>query len=225
MREIILWANRALNIGSGTGAGFKRGTSLPHLLDTCRISFLCAGRATKNALHWWKSEFLQLTVRLAESLQSISYPRWGVDAKDVFRAQCALDIAMRLHTKVPGFVDKSLFQALHVCSVEMFDLEVKSLDYILGSHIRTRNNALSTGEVPGSVSGADWEEVLEGKEYVGFRILDDGNGRGERYPEDLQSSCKQRIGFMWERLSYLYEEELRSILNEFEIGSPSPASE
>ncbi|KAJ3479859.1 hypothetical protein NLI96_g8768 [Meripilus lineatus] len=202
MREIILWANRALNIGSGTGAGFKRGTSLPHLLDTCRISFLCAGRATEAALDWRKSEFLQLTVRLAESLQSISYPERRVDTTTVFGAQCALDMAMRFHTKVPGFVDKSLFQALHVCSMKMLDLEVKDRPLELRYHIRTRNNALSTGEVPGSVSGADWEEVLEGKEYVGFRILDDGNDRDEWYHEDLQSSCKQRIQFMWSKIQW-----------------------
>ncbi|KAJ3486269.1 hypothetical protein NLI96_g4343 [Meripilus lineatus] len=192
----------ALDSGYGSSARFKCSASLPHLLEMCRISFLCAGRATKDALDSWESEFLQLTVRLAESLQSISYPEENVNTRDVFRAQCALDMAMRLHTKVPGFVDKSLFQALHVCSVKMFDLTVKDWSFVLESHIRTQNNALSTGEVPGSVSGPDWEEVLEGKEYVGFRILDDGNDRDEWYHEDLQSSCKQRIQFMWSKIQW-----------------------
>ncbi|KAJ3479858.1 hypothetical protein NLI96_g8769 [Meripilus lineatus] len=225
MEIIIDCITGALNSGSGSGAGFKCSASLPHLLEMCRISFLCAGRATEEIPDWSKWAFRQLTVRLAESLQFISYPDRGVDTKDVFRAQCALDMAMRLHTKVPGFVDKSLFQALHVCSVNMLDLTVKDRPLGLGSHIWTLNNALSTGEVPGSVSGADWEEVLQGKEYVGFRILDDGNDRDEWYHEDLQSSCKQRIRFMWAKLSKDYEKQFRSILDELETGSPSPASE
>ncbi|KAJ3476183.1 hypothetical protein NLI96_g11333 [Meripilus lineatus] len=226
MGIIIDCITGALDSGSGSGAGFKCSASLPHLLEMCRISFLCAGRATEEIPDWWKSEFLQLTVRLAESLQSISYPESRVDTKDVSRAQCALDMAMRLHTKVPGIVDKSLFQALHVCSVKMFDLLVKDLSYTLGSHIRTRNNALSTGEVPGSVSEADWEEVLQGKEYVGFRILDDVNDRDEWYHEDLQSSCKQRIGFMWSKLgSWFSTCHFLPILHEFELDTNTPISE
>ncbi|KAJ3479857.1 hypothetical protein NLI96_g8764 [Meripilus lineatus] len=226
MKIIIRCITGALDSGSGSGAGFKCSASLPHLLEMCRISFLCAGRATEYALYLWKSEFLQLTVRQAESLQSISYPERYVEIIDVFRAQCTLDMAMRLHTKVPGFVDKSLFQAMHVCSLKMFDLCVETWHpSYLKDHIRTRNNALSTGEVPGSVSGADWEEVLQGKEYVGFRILDDGNDRDEWYHEDLQSSCKQRIGLMWAKLSGFLEKDFRSILDKFEIGSSSPASQ
>ena len=185
----------------------------------CRISFLCAGRATDDALVYRKSEFLQLTVRLAESLQSISYPEEGVDTKDVFRAQCTLDMAMRLHTKVPGIVDKSLLQTLHVCSVKMFDLTVKDSSDILGSRIRTRNNA------PGSVPEADWEEVLREKNYAGVRVSEDGNDRDQWYYEDLQSSCKQRIGFLWAKFSTLdsfYEERFRSILHEFELEPDTP---
>ena len=151
----------------------------------------------------------------------------GVYTGDVFRAQCALDMAMRLDTKVPGVVDESLFQALHACSVKMFDLEVKDRPNSLGSHIRKRNDALSTGEVPSSVPEADWEEVLQGKEkeYVGFWIPDDGNERDEWYHEDLQISCNQRIGLMWSHLPIYPEDVFRSILNEFEIGSPSPVPE
>ncbi|KAJ3478094.1 hypothetical protein NLI96_g10003 [Meripilus lineatus] len=213
----------ALDSGSGNGAGFKR--RAPHLLEMCRISFLCAGRATEYALDSWKSEFLQLTVRLAELLQSISYPKRGVYTMDVFRAQCGLDMAMRLHTKVPGFVDKSLFQALHVYSVKMFYLVVdSSVSDESISPIPTQNNAPSTGEVPGSGSRADWEEVLQGKEYVGFRILDDGSDRYEWYHEDLQSSCKQRIGFMWSDFLVL-RKEFSQILVEFEIESNTPISE
>ncbi|KAJ3490434.1 hypothetical protein NLI96_g1455 [Meripilus lineatus] len=185
LKSIIDGANGALDNSSGSGAGSKYNSSLPHLLELCRISFLCAGRAAEHALYLWESGFLQLTGRLAELLQSISYPERDVDTEDVFRAQCALDMAMRLHTKVPDFVDKSLFQALHVYSVKMFNLGVDNGPETWGYHIWPRNNVLSTGEVPGSVSGADWEEVLQGKEYVGFRILDDGNDREEWYHEDL----------------------------------------
>ena len=71
----------ALDSGSGSGAGFKCSASLPHLLEMCRVSFLCAGRATEDALRWWKSVFRQLTVRLAESLQSISYTEEDVYTK------------------------------------------------------------------------------------------------------------------------------------------------
>ncbi|KAJ3475994.1 hypothetical protein NLI96_g11461 [Meripilus lineatus] len=225
IKVILNCLTGALDSGSGTGNGFKSSGSLPHLLEMCRISFLCAGRATEHALDSWKSVLLQLTVRLAESLQSISYPKRRVDTGDVFRAQCALDMAMRLHTKVPGFVDKSLFQALHVCSFKMFDLCVETWNpSYMKDHIRTRNNALSTGESPGSFSGADWEEVLQGKEYVGFRILDDGNDRDEWYHEDLKSSCKQRMGFIWSMVLG-WRKAFSEILVEFGIESNTPISE
>ena len=134
--SVIDNATEALNSDSDNGARFNCSDSLPHLLEICRIFFLCAGRTPEYDRYAWKDGFSQLMVRLAESLQSISYPEEGVYTRDVFRAQCALDMAMRLHTKVPGFIDASLFQALHVCSVKMFNLEVKDLPFSLGSRIR-----------------------------------------------------------------------------------------
>lgn len=217
MGIIIRCATKALDSGSGTHAGFKCTSSLSHLLEMCRISFLCAGNATGDTLNSWKNDFVQVTVRLAGSLKAMSYPEENVSTKDVFQAQFTLDMAMRLHMKVPGIIDKSLFQALHVCSVKMFNLEVKDRPSEMGSHIRTRNNALSDDDAPGNVLEADWEQVLRERKYVGVRIPDDGMNRNEWYYEDLQASCKQRIGFMWSRLHL--PTTFRVVLEEFEVES------
>ena len=162
--------------------------------------------------------FPALTVRLAESLRSIPYPERAVNTDDVFRVQCVLDMAMVLHTKVPGVVDKSLFQALHDYSVRMFDLEVKKWLGMV-SRISKRNNSLPTdNNASGNVVETDWERVLREDKYVGVQIRDNGNYGVEWYQEDLRLNCKQRIEFM---LSYLefgeYKERFPLILETFEI--------
>ena len=111
----------AFDATSGDGAGFKCIDSLRELLEICRTFFLCAGRTIEDGRDEWKAKSSQLTLRLANSLQSISYPEKDVDTTDVFRAQCALDMAMKLHTKLPGIVDESLLQALHGCSIKTFN--------------------------------------------------------------------------------------------------------
>ncbi|KAJ3479631.1 hypothetical protein NLI96_g8926 [Meripilus lineatus] len=96
----------------------------------------------------------------------------------------------------------------------------------MGSRIRTRNDALRPcmDEVSGGgVPEADWKKVVRGEEYVGIQIRDDGNHGDEWYYEDLQSSCKMRVEFMWSNLRH-WREGFRSILDEFETDVRVPMS-
>ncbi|KAJ3476734.1 hypothetical protein NLI96_g10960 [Meripilus lineatus] len=223
MENVVNYATSALDSGSGDGAGFQCSASLPHLLEICRISFLCAGRTTAEGDGWWwKLQFRQLTDRMVQSLQSISYPESGVHTLDVFRAQCALDMAMRLHIKVPGIVDTSLFQALHACSIKMFSAEAYDRDWYKDGDIKTRNDEPATDDAPSNITDADWQKLFDKKEgYVGVQILDDGNYGEEWWDDELKRSCKQRIGFMCSLFydSDYFRKELRPILKGYEVGS------
>ncbi|KAJ3476733.1 hypothetical protein NLI96_g10961 [Meripilus lineatus] len=100
MWNVTRYAISALDNGSGNGAGFKCSASLPHLLEICRIFFLCAGRTTENGLDWpgLEDEFSRLTGRLVDSLQSISYPerRGSHDPGHTFRARLNMPIGTKL---------------------------------------------------------------------------------------------------------------------------------
>ncbi|KAJ3480176.1 hypothetical protein NLI96_g8540 [Meripilus lineatus] len=214
MSNVIKYATQALDSGSGNGAEFKCSDSRPHLMEICHTSFLCAGRATEDGRDEWKAGFSQLTVRLASSLQFIPYSEGLPDTSGAFRAQCALDMAMRLHTKVPGIVDKSLFQAIHDYSISMFKVSANYRGWYERGDIKRRNDA------PGNVPDADWKKLLDKKEeYVGVQLRRDGNYGNEWYDDDLQNSCKRRIEFLWSKGSEYFEEKFREILREFEVGS------
>lgn len=211
MGIIIPCAIRALDSDSRTGAGFELGASLPHLLEMCRIFILCAGHATNSALKLWNNEFCQLTLHLKDALRLISYPARYVNVVDVFRAQCALDMAMRLHVKRPGVIDRTFFRELHERSVKIYDL-ASTLWPAPFYRSWTQTDDAAGGVLMVQV---DWEKVFREKKYVGFRIPDDVINRDVWYHEDLQSSCKERIRCMWSYLCNNYEAEFRSILDEF----------
>ncbi|KAJ3474160.1 hypothetical protein NLI96_g12618 [Meripilus lineatus] len=218
MSKVINYATQALDSGSGNGAEFKCNDSQPHLMEICRTSFLCAGRATEVGRYWLAREFSQLTDRLVESLQPISHHKRGGSLFDDFRAQCALDMAMRLHKKVPGIVDKSLFQALHDCSTNMFKASVKFWGWYKNGDIKRRSDTPTPDDAPGNVLDADWKKLLDKKEeYVGVQLREDGDYGNDWYDDNLQNSCKQRIEFMWSQFSY--RRDFREIRREFEVGS------
>ncbi|KAJ3480173.1 hypothetical protein NLI96_g8543 [Meripilus lineatus] len=223
MSQVINYATQALDSGSGNGAEFKCNESLPHLMEICRTSFLCAGRTTEDGRDEWKAKFSQLAFHLASSLQSISYSGGLVDTLDVFRAQCALDMAMRLHINVQDIVDESLFQVLHDCSIKVFSVLANRLDWYDDGDIKRRNDAPATDDAPGNVPDADWKTLLDKKEeYVGVQLRQDGNYGNEWYDDDLQNSCKQRIEFMWSwflRQNSEVKIVLLPILKDFEVGS------
>ncbi|KAJ3480171.1 hypothetical protein NLI96_g8537 [Meripilus lineatus] len=179
----------------------------------------------------WRTTQLQLWLvalamvpdsnRLVDSLQSISYPEVDVDTEDVFRAQCALDMAMRLHTNMRDMVDESLLRVLHECSLRMFNLEVKKRPRSLGSYIQRGTNAPSIGHAPGNVPDADWENLIGKSKYIGVQIRNDRNDGDSWYHDDLQNSCKHRIEFLWSRFPEAFEKEFKffEILRKFEVGS------
>lgn len=226
MRDVAIYATSALDSGSGNGPGFKCGTSLPHLLEIYRISFLCAGRTTasEDDQGEWKADFFQLRVRLEESLRLISIPEAFVTTEDVFRAQCALDMAMRTCMKVPDVINESFVRALLECSVKMFDARVNELGWYEDGTIRRRNNVPVTDATTGSVPEVDWDKALRGEKYVVVRLCDDGDYGDEWSREDLQFSYKRRIEFLWAKFRPL-EKEFRSILAEFEVVFHSPVLE
>ncbi|KAJ3480168.1 hypothetical protein NLI96_g8538 [Meripilus lineatus] len=220
MWNVAKYAASALDGGSanGNGAGFKCSDSLPHLLEICRISFLCAGRTTEDGCWWWEDHFFRFKFRLVKSLLSISYSERYVDPEVVFRAQCTLDMAMRLRMKVPSIVDESLCRALHECSIKSFTALANSVDWYEGGDIKRRYNGPAIDDAPSDVPDADWKKLLDKKEeHVGIQIRDDGNYGDEWYDDDLQNSCKQRIEFMWSKLSEYHERGFRQVFNEFEV--------
>lgn len=222
MQDVIYYITEALDSGSRNGAGFKCSASLSHLLEICRISFLCAGRA-KSDIGEWEAQFLRLTGRLAGCFQSLSYHEPDdVDDMDVFRSQCVLGMAMKLHQNVPGIVGDLLFHALHKHSVKIFELRAKKERWYEMGCIRRRDDVPSS---PSGVSHADWEKVVIGEESFGggftwgnfgIWICSGVNDGGQWYQEDLQLSCRQRIGCLREFWSHR-KRECRLVLESFNV--------
>lgn len=210
MQDVIKNATIALNSSFINASGVNCSLSLSNLLEICRVCFLCAGRMTENSQEPLKHRFISLTVRLAESLRSLSYPETGLETKDVFRLQCALDMAMRCHKNVPGIVDESLLRALHESSVKMFTLEVNADSY------SWRGEVLPTKET--SILAPDWEEILTKKrEYVGVEIHRHfWDYSGEWDEKSLRTSCKSRIEFLL-RYTFWQFDDLLFILEDYDF--------
>ncbi|KAJ3487581.1 hypothetical protein NLI96_g3419 [Meripilus lineatus] len=224
MNTVAVCATAALV--SGYGAKFKCSTSLPHLLEICRLSFLFAGRTTEDYSERRLDLFHRFKLQLAEALQSISFVDRHINIEDVFRAQCALDMALRLHAKTRSIVDQWLLQQLHEFSVQMFDRAADKLHWYIRGLIKRRNDAASSSHASSSAPEADWEQVFQGGQYAGVQIRIKKNYGDEWYHEDLHSSCKRRIEFMWVSIPNWFpgRRKFRDILKEFEITHTTPKS-
>ncbi|KAJ3475689.1 hypothetical protein NLI96_g11670 [Meripilus lineatus] len=91
----------------------------------------CAGRSTEECWPVLKNEFRHLSGLIARKVDALQIPSGWQNPSgwqhplDTFRWQCVLDMAMRLHKRTPGIIDKTLFEALNTFSVKMFDLYVE----------------------------------------------------------------------------------------------------
>ncbi|KAJ3486215.1 hypothetical protein NLI96_g4397 [Meripilus lineatus] len=186
----------------------------PHkLLELCRRLFLCAGRSSKDTLYFLWLDFPRLTTHFADKMKRLEDPTIIQSPSDVLQWQCLLDMAMRLHQRVPGIIDKSLFEVLHSRSIKMFDV----LDWRgrrLDRHIQRKEDV--RGNVPNTP--LDWERVLRGGEYVEVDVR--GRRQYKRHGgkwdyQSLRSECKHRIEFLLN--FWPYHTSVRSILEQFEF--------
>ncbi|KAJ3479219.1 hypothetical protein NLI96_g9214 [Meripilus lineatus] len=174
------------------------------LIDLCRALFLFASRTTEESRAVLKEDFRLLTAHIADDFSLLWDPSDAHDIWETCRCQCVLDMAMRLHKRVPGIVDRSLFEALQSRSVKMFDLVVTAWN--LTGNIQ--------GEMEGDVEGTDgpagefeWEKLLRGEEYRDVEV----RGRGEYSSGDediweykrLRVDCRYRIEFLLHFLPFL----------------------
>ncbi|KAJ3477768.1 hypothetical protein NLI96_g10234 [Meripilus lineatus] len=188
--------------------GFKCRTSLPHLLEICRISFLCAARTSHDDANVMRSCFLELRNRLTASLESLG--ECPVDILDALRSQYALDMAMKLNQVVQGIVDPSLFEALHKCSIVAFDSI--GAQYAFKKHIKDALDKRGTSG--GCHDAADWQKILSQGESVRTQGLGLEEYMGDFDVTRLYLSCRDRIKFLPKYIPIL-STELNAVHNEF----------
>lgn len=152
--------------------------------------FTCLGRMTQDSYELLR-EFSDLTKRVAVVIESFSEPSFTLNPEETFRYHCILDMAMRLHVRVPGAVDREFFSVLHTRSKQLFNLMVtwKGLE----GHIQQYRSAQRKDV---AVDTPDWEKVLDGGIYTQVDARGQGGYDEEWSYQRLQIDCKHRIEFM-----------------------------
>ncbi|KAJ3485504.1 hypothetical protein NLI96_g4909 [Meripilus lineatus] len=162
------------------------------LIKPIRGIILCAGRSTEECWPVLKNEFRHLSGLIACKVDTLQNPSGWQDPDDTSQWHCVLDMAMRLHKRTPGIIDKTLFEALNTFSVKMFDLYVEhrmdgNLSRTLAEYIRKD----AERESP------TLDEVLD--RYVEVEVR--GRGEYKEYEgkwdyQRLRVDCKHRIEFI-----------------------------
>lgn len=183
-----------------------------NLLELCRVVFLCAGRTpTYDLRGLLRDDFSQLIDRLRAKLKSLPDPTGSQYSRDVFQWQCVLDMAMRLNKGMPGIINNSMLEALHVRSVKMFDVMVGWI-WILGEHIKRPEDTSQTQDAQTGPGEVDWKTVLDG--YVEVEVRDNRQYTeyGNRWDyQRLRVDCKHRIEFMLNFRHLMWREDLDTI--------------
>ncbi|KAJ3485496.1 hypothetical protein NLI96_g4912 [Meripilus lineatus] len=162
--------------------------SLDHVLEVCRVLFLCAARAPLYDSSGIRPKLPGMTARLANKLKTLE----DQDIILTIKSHCVLDMAMRLHKRVPGIIDESFFETLHTLSVKMFDSETANWRGIQ----RDPEGAMQVTDE--SAGEPDWKKVLNGGEYVEVvvRGVREYTEHGDEWGyQKLRMSCKLRIEF------------------------------
>lgn len=138
----------------------------------------------------WKYAAFHSSVR---DVQSKMKEAFGRGTTNFLNSQYALDMAMRLHEKVPGIVDESLFRALRNCSPNRFDFMVDASPNRFSIYIEGTDGQSKAEDAE---LDAYWKKVLSGGVHEEVEIR-----RKEEYPNRwdnkvLRGSCKERIDFM-----------------------------
>ena len=106
---------------------------------------------------------------------------------------------MRLHRRIPGIIDRTLFEALNTRSVKMFDLYVEHWEDEngkLAKHIRGKPEGESQ-TLDASIEPINWDEVLD--TYAEVEVRDEGEYMeyGDRWDyQRLRVDCKHRMEFI-----------------------------
>lgn len=169
------------------------------VLDNIHRVLFCAGRSTEECWPGLKHDFRHLLGLIASRIKSLpdsSGPQWP---PRVFRWHCILDMAMRLHKRIPNIIDKTLFESLHTRSMKMFDLYVEdeedgygNLARYIGEEAKRESQTLDV-----STRSVDWDEVLERYVEVEVRGVGEYTEYGDKWDyQRLQVDCKHRMEFI-----------------------------
>ncbi|KAJ3475917.1 hypothetical protein NLI96_g11512 [Meripilus lineatus] len=167
------------------------------LVSQCCGIVFCAGRATEESQALLEHEFSQLSRHIASKVKSLPDPSSWQDYQVVFEWHFVLDMAMRLHKRIPDIIDKTMFEALHTRSVKMFDLYVEHRrGEKFGKYIKGKPERVSQ-TLDASIGTIDWHQVL--KEYTEVEVR--GVGKYTEYRDEwdyqrLRVDCKHRMEFM-----------------------------
>lgn len=105
-------------------------------------------------------------------------------------------MAMMLHKRKPGLVNRSLFEVLHAGSLEMFDIAARY--WGLARYIQQRPDSTAIAAASQNLQNAvpDWEKVLAGGEYVEVVVCGKGEYGDVWNFQRTRIDCKHRIEFM-----------------------------
>ncbi|KAJ3475916.1 hypothetical protein NLI96_g11513 [Meripilus lineatus] len=185
------------------------------VMTQCGSIIFCAGRATEESRALLEHEFPQLSRHIASKVKSLPDPSGLQYPPDVFECHCVLDMAMRLHKRIPDIIDKTLLEALYTRSVKMFDLYVEWYMW-LQEHIKGKPEGVSQRSGV-SIGTIDWDQVL--KEYTEIEVRDVGEYTeyGDEWDyQRLRVDCKHRMEFMLNYEKGWAGDEIRKILSAFQ---------
>ncbi|KAJ3479220.1 hypothetical protein NLI96_g9215 [Meripilus lineatus] len=178
------------------------------LIDLCRVLFLCASRTTEETRGVLQGDFPRLTAHLADEFNSLGDCPEAQIPWDTCRCHCLLDMAMRLHKRVPGIVARSLFETLQSRSMKMFDPLVP--EWGLAQYIQREAEeevGATSQESNGPAGEFDWEMLLRGEEYREVGVRDRGeysSGDEDKWEyRRLRIDCRYRIEFLLYFLPFL----------------------
>ncbi|KAJ3474655.1 hypothetical protein NLI96_g12334 [Meripilus lineatus] len=186
------------------------------VMTQCGSIIFCAGRATEESQALLEHEFPQLSRHIASKVKSLPDPSGWQWPPHVLRCHCILDMAMKLHKRIPNIIDKTLFEALHTLSVKMFDMHVEHARNECGAHIKGKLERVSRTS-DASIGTIDWDQVL--KEYTEIEVRDVGEYTeyGDEWDyQRLRVDCKHRMEFMLNYEKGWLGNEIRKTLSAFQ---------
>ncbi|KAJ3474656.1 hypothetical protein NLI96_g12335 [Meripilus lineatus] len=183
----------------------------------CGSIVFCAGRATEESQALLEREFSQLSRHIASKVKSLPDPSGWAESEIVFQWHLVLDMAMRLHKRIPDILGKTMFETLHTRSLKMFDLYVEHInDREFGKYIKGKPEGVSQTS-DASIGIIDWDQVL--KEYTEVEVRDVGKYTeyGDKWDyQRLRVDYKHRMEFM---LNYEtnWDSLLRTLILEYQF--------
>lgn len=159
-----------------------------NIVELCRTVFQCATRCEEDSRESMKNDFMNLVSSLADVLTRMSTPS-DPTPEDVFRCHFALDMALKTHKLIPGIISDTLFAALHLHSVKMFDKLLAEWHWSEGY---LREGPVDISQAPIAPTGEiDWRKMAEDRVRVEVR---DPGGYGEEWEYwRTRFDCERRM--------------------------------